>query len=369
MALASFVVWRLARTGAPAEAQRETASVVVVGGGDPRQVAQEIVGHLEAVTALVRQKQQSCASGVSQVQGILADAVGRLQDNFSVMHEHANEEAKFVDDIAERIERQTSGDHEDSFARLAAHLKEVISNSISQIVSMGAKSVEIAHRFDDMRSIGDSMLALLHKSDDIRRETMVLAINATIEAARAGVHGRTFAQVAQEVRELSNKAESFNRELEDGTKQMLASMDASREAIEQMSDCDLEPAVNSTKRLDTILEAIGSSNEAMASDMQRLSKGRSEARAQVAEAVRALQFEDLARQRLDTIDMEMRSAEQAATELCQLLQQGVSDEDCDLARHFADLQQQINQILSSNEEPARITVAQESMSQGDVELF
>jgi len=103
--------------------------------------------------------------------------------------------------------------------------------SIKTKVDLTAQKVlEMGHRSTE---IGD----IIEKIDDIASQTNLLALNAAIEAARAGEHGKGFAVVADEVRKLAQKSNSATKEIAGLVKSIQRSVN---EAVKAMQDSALE---------------------------------------------------------------------------------------------------------------------------------
>ncbi|WP_417455735.1 methyl-accepting chemotaxis protein [Kordiimonas sp.] len=155
-------------------------------------------------------------------------------------------------------------------------------NSITTNAMTVAKDAE--GRVGSLSSASERIAEVIHLINDIAEQTNLLALNATIEAARAGEAGKGFAVVASEVKSLANQTARATQEIEE---QVNAMQTATRDTVDAVNQ--IHKTINQVSEISSMIAAAVVEQEASTGEIGRSVQNASQGTANLGQNVGRVQ--------------------------------------------------------------------------------
>lgn len=182
-----------------------------------------------------------------------SDGMLKQQSETDMVATAMNQMAASVDEIS-----RTAASASEAAKQADDHVsegKQVVSQAESSISSLANQVEQVGEMINRLESDSENIGSVLDVIRGIAEQTNLLALNAAIEAARAGEQGRGFAVVADEVRTLATRTQQSTEEIQAMIERLQA---GSRDAVEAMSRGreQTQTSVEHTRKVSQTLDAI-----------------------------------------------------------------------------------------------------------------
>jgi methyl-accepting chemotaxis protein len=222
-----------------------TVQQVAVGTGDQANSVNQTASAVEQMTKAIdgvargAQEQSKAITKASEVTSQISGAIQQVTGNTLAVNRESAAAANAARSGATTVDETLKGMY---------NIKAKVGDSARKVEEMGRRSEEIG--------------AIVETIEDIASQTNLLALNAAIEAARAGEHGKGFAVVADEVRKLAEKSAAATKEIASLIKAIQMTVAEAVKAMEEGS-LEVETGVESANKAGAALSDILKAAEAV----------------------------------------------------------------------------------------------------------
>ncbi|OOF22909.1 methyl-accepting chemotaxis protein [Salinivibrio sp. IB574] len=266
-----------------------TARLEVNGNDDLAQISHgfnTFVENLQNMMLKVSQASQMISSNITQLSQ-------NTQENEAILEAHSAETEQVVTAITEMSESarsiahnvSQSNDITESASKEASQSLGVVDNAVVTVSALVDEVEDMSARITSMNQDANKISDVLNVIGEISEQTNLLALNAAIEAARAGEQGRGFAVVADEVRALAARTQSSTTEISDmltalldGTSSVVEAMGKTKEQCQSTADKTSEVSNSltimsaSVREIDDVSTQIATATEEQSAVAEELSK-------------------------------------------------------------------------------------------------
>ncbi|WP_296512231.1 methyl-accepting chemotaxis protein [Rhodopseudomonas sp.] len=255
------------------------------------------------------------AAEITQTSGFVETEADDLSQKFQTLAISAQQQTERVQSLTSLAQTVEFEDQSFAVRDIGSLLEQTLTDVVAKILLLSKDSMSMVYALDalgiNVKRVDDCMVRL----EQINRTTNMLALNARIEAERAGAAGNAFRVVANEVRELSKSTDSLAATMNAELKLVREGLASGQETLRRVATIDMSDNILAKDRLDLLISALATRSALLKITVDSAITEAEIISGVVDGMVTGIQFQDRTKQRLEHVVDTLHVLDEAVQEV------------------------------------------------------
>lgn len=216
---------------------------------------------LEPVIAAVSSSVDVLNDVLPNVSGLIDDSIQSLGTHFDGLANSATQQCQHLEKILQIASGLEIDGEQISVQQFNDLFSETLTDVIEKILHVVTMAMEMTYAMDDAMDVLDTIDNSLTDIQKITRQTNILALNALIEAERAGELGKGFSVVAHEVKEISNRITTVSSNIRERVGTVDSTIRTGYEKLRELATTDMTGNMLAKEKLEKLTYALFEQNK------------------------------------------------------------------------------------------------------------
>lgn len=255
------------------------------------------------------------ASEIDNASAVVERGTIELSERFRELAAGARDQIARFHDAAEAAATIDLGEERVPLEEATGFVETALVRVIETILMLSKHAMNMVYALDDVAE----EVGLTEKSivaiERINRQTNMLAVNAAIEAVRAGDAGATFMVVAREVKDLSNETNALAETMRAQISRVAGGVRSGQAILKEIATIDMSEHIEAKERLGQLMLGLKGQTQHLGALMSEASQSSRTLSETIARLIQGIQFQDRAKQQLEHVVDALRLLGEASSAL------------------------------------------------------
>lgn len=290
-------------------------------------------------------------NALEMLQELLPDAAKNVErasqeltDRFKKLAQSAGTQGDIVQDLVASIGSISLENKQVSLDEFIRLFSQTLDDSVSKMLFVSKKALSMVYSMDDAITNLQEIEKFSKKIQEINKQSNLLALNALIEAARAGAQGQGFAVVAEEVKKLASQVAALSDDMRKRTGIIMRSVTNGFDVLKEVATTDMNSNIQAKDTLEALMQGLLKQSESSMKIMKDSAHTSREISSSIQGMIVDLQFQDRNTQIIDNAAAIIGEC----IEIFDVLEKKAKESPHNLydAKQHADAQQAVDAILN-----------------------